>query len=224
MGDQRRLWRAAAVFGVLTIATAVWFLTRGMPTCGAPPLASAMLDFEMATTQAQFAAVLDCAPRLAELDYQNIVDLLLFMWVYTGLLAAFMLAAGVTRGIALGLAVVMLGGDFIETAILRQIAAGWPQLDATLVSVLAVAVRLKFVAIGLAMLAGAARLWRVEGWGAKLTALLVVIGGIASVAIVMPAAREPASQLLVVGWLAIVIYAAVNALRSPRPAPSSAGA
>lgn len=224
MGDQKRMWRAAAVFGVLTIATALWFLARGMPTCGAPPLASAMLDLEMATAQAQFAAVLDCAPRLAELDYQNIVDLLLFMWVYTGLLAAFMLAVGVRRGAALGLAAVMLGGDFIETAILRQIAAGWPALDPTLVSVLAVAVRLKFVAIGLAMLAGAARLRRVDGWGAKLTALLIAVGGIASVAIIPAAVREPASQILVVGWLAIVIYAAVNALRSPRPAPSSAGA
>jgi hypothetical protein len=223
MGDQKRLWRAAAVFGVLTIATALWFLTRGMPTCGAPPLASAMLDFEMALTRPQFAAVLDCGPRLAELDYQNIVDLLLFMWVYTAMLAAFMLAVGVSRGVALGLALLMLGGDFMETAILRQIAAGWPQLDTTLVSVLAVAVRLKFAAIGLAMLAGAARLWRFEGWSAKLIAVLIVVGGVAAIAIIPPEAREPASQIVVVGWLAIVIYAAVNALRSPRPAPSSAG-
>jgi hypothetical protein len=224
MGDQKRLWRATAAFGVLTIITALWFLTRGMPACDAPPLASAMLDFEMAVTQAEFATVLDCAPRLAELDYQNIVDLLLFMWVYTGMLTAFMLAVGVRRGIALGLAALMLGGDFIETALLRQIAAGWPQLDPTLVSVLAVAVRVKFAAIGLAMLVGAARLWRLDGWGGKLTALLVVVGGIASLAIIPPEARGPASQILVVGWLAILGYASVNALRSPRPAPSSAGA
>lgn len=224
LGDKRRLWRAAAVFGVLTIATALWFLTRPMPTCGGPLLASAMLDFEMATTPAQFAAVLNCQPRLAELDTQNIVDLLLFMWAYTGMLTAFMLAAGVRRGVALSLAILMLGGDFIETAILRQIAAGWPQLDPMLVAVLAVAVRVKFAAIGLAMIAGAARLWRVAGWVSKLTAALAVIGGIASVAIIPPDFREPASQVVVVGWLAIVAYAAVNALRSPRPAPSSAGA
>lgn len=224
MGDQRRLWRTAAVFGVLTIATALWFLTRGMPSCGAPPLAAAMLDFELATTRPQFAAVLDCAPRLAELDFQNLVDLLLFMWVYTGLLTAFMLAVGVGRGVALALAILMLGGDFIETAILRQIAAGWPALDGSLVGVLAVAVRVKFVAIGAAMLVAAARLWRVEGWGAKATALLTVVGGLASVAIIPTEARAPASQILVVGWLAMIVYAAVHARRSPRPAPSSAGA
>ena len=223
MGDQKRLWRAAAVFGVLTIATALWFLTRGMPDCGAP-LASAMLDFEMATTQPQFAAVLDCAPRLAELDTQNIVDLLLFMWVYTGLLTAFMLAVGVKRGIALALAILMLGGDFIETAILRQIAAGWPALDPTLVAVLAVAVRVKFVAIGAAMILAAMKLWPTPGWGAKATALLSVVGGLASVAIIPPEMRGPASQILVVGWLAIVAYASVKTFRSPRPAPSSAGA
>jgi hypothetical protein len=212
------------VFGVLTIATALWFLIRPVPACGGPPLASAMLDFEMATTPAQFAAVLDCQPRLAELDTQNIVDLLLFMWAYTGLLTAFMLAAGVRRGAALGLAILMLGGDFIETMVLRRIAGDWPQLDPTLVVVLAVAVRVKFAAIGLAMIVGAAKLRRVAGWGAKLAVVLVAIGGIAAVAIIPPNFREPASQVVVVGWLALVAYGAINALRSPRPAPSSAGA
>lgn len=224
MGDQRRLWRATMVFGVLAIATAIWFLGRPMPTCGGPALTSAMLDFEMATTQAQFAAIIGCEPRRAELDYQNIVDLLLFMWAYVGLLTFAMLAAGVRRGLAFGVAILMLGGDFIETTILRQIAAGWPQLDATLVGVLAAAVRVKFAAIGLAMLLAAAKLWQRDGAGAKLTAVLTVIGGVAAAAIIPAAAREPASQVVVVGWLALMGYAAVNALRSPRPAPSSAGA
>lgn len=224
LGDERRLWRAGAAFGVLTIATAAWFLTRTMPTCGGPPLASAMLDFEMATTPAQFAALLDCRPRLAELDRQNIVDLLLFMWAYTGMLTAFMLAAGVRRGVASSLAILMLGADVTETAILRQIAAGWPRLDPTLVAVLAVAVRLKFAAIGLAMVAGAAKLWRIGGRGAKLTAVVAATGGLAAVAVIAPDLRGPASQVVAVGWLAIAAYALINVFRSPRPAPSSAGA
>lgn len=223
MGDQRRMWRAAFIFGILTIATALWFLTRPVLDCGAP-LAAPMLDFEMAMTQPQFAAVIDCGPRRAELDVQNIVDLLLFMWAYTGLLVAFMLAAGVKRGLALGLGILMLGGDFIETAILRQIAAGWPDLDAGLATTLAVAVRVKFAAIGIAMLVAAARLWRVDGWGARVTAILAVVGGIASIAIIPPEVRGPASQILVVGWLAIMVYAGVKGFRSPRPAPSSADA
>jgi hypothetical protein len=224
MGDQRRYWRATMVFGLLAIATAVWFLTRPMPACGGAPLTSAMLDFEMATTQPEFAAVIDCAPRRAELDFQNIVDLLLFMWAYVGFLTAAMLAAGVRRGVAIGLAALMLGGDFVETAILRQIAAAWPALDAGMVTVLAIAVRVKFAAIGIAMLAAALKLWGRGGNGPKLVAALTAIGGVAALAIIPPTAREAASQLVVVGWLALLVYAAVIALRSRRPAPSSAGA
>lgn len=223
MSDQRRLWRAAAVFGVLTVATAIVFLGRTVPDCGVP-LASPMLDFELATRQPQFAALLDCAPRLAELDFQNLLDLLLFMWVYTAMLTAFMLATGVRRAVALGLAALMLGGDFVETAVLRQIGAGWPQLDGSLVTLLAVAVRVKFVAIGVAMLASAARLWRRPGRGARVTSPLVAAGGIGSLAILVPGLAMLGSLLVFVGWLAIPAYAAVKAFRSRPPAPSSADA
>lgn len=221
MHDGRKWWRAAAVFGVLTIATAIWFLTRPMPTCGGAAIASPMLDFELATARNGFATILDCAPRRAELDFQNIVDLLLFMWVYTGFLAAFSLAAGVRRWLVLGLAALMLGGDFVETAILRQIAAGWPQLDSGLVSVLAVAVRLKFVAIAAATAIAGAYVWRAS----RLIGALAVVGGIASLTTMLSGdLRMAGSALLVVAWLAMTIYAAVNALRSRRPAPSSAAA
>jgi hypothetical protein len=226
MADQQRWWRAAAVFGVLTVATAIWFLTRGMPSCGAPPLTSAMLDLELARSHAEFAAVLDCAPRLAELDFQNIVDLLLFMWVYTGLLVAFALAVRVPRAFVAGVGLLILGGDFVETVLLRHIAAYWPQLGGSSVFALATAVRIKFGAIGLLMGFTGGQLWRADAsFAGRTVAVLTVIGAFASVAIIPDATRGPASQLLVAAWLAMTIYAGVRAFRrSPQPAPSSAGA
>lgn len=224
LNDPRRLWRASFVFGLLTFALFIFSTVQGVPDCGAP-MPSAMLDFELALERPQFAVILDCAPRLAALDRANVVDLLLFMWAYGGLLTFFALAVGVRPGLALSLGALMIGPDFVETMTLRWIAAGWPLFDPRLVMPLAIAVRVKFVAIGIAMVLSGLQLWRrIPGMGARSTALLAVIGGVGSVAIIYPEGRMAGTALTGLAWLAMTIYAGVNVLRRRRPVPSSAGA
>lgn len=212
--DLRRLWRATFVFGLVTLALFVFSSVQGMPDCGAP-MPTAMLDFELALDRSQFAVVLDCAPRLAALDQANVVDLLLFMWAYGGLLTFFALATGMRPWLALTLGALMVGPDFVETMSLRWIAAGWPLFDPTLVMPLAVAVRVKFVAIGAAMVLAGLQLWRgTAGIAARSTALLAVIGGIGSVAIIYPEGRMAGTALTGIAWLAITIYAGARTLRA----------
>lgn len=214
--DPRRLWRATFVFGLLTIALFVFSTVQGVPDCGAP-MPSAMLDFELALERSQFAVVLDCAPRLAALDAANVVDLLLFMWAYGGLLTFFALAAGVRPWLALTLGALMVGADFVETMTLRWIAAGWPLFDPTLVLPLAIAVRVKFVAIGVAMVLAGLNLWRsTAGAGARAVTVLAVLGGLGSVAILYPEGRMAGTALTGLAWLAITGYAGVRALRTPQ--------
>ena len=218
LSDQRRLWRATFMFGLLTFALFVYSSVTGVPDCGAP-MPSAMLDFELALDRAQFAVVLDCAPRLAALDAANVVDLLLFMWAYGGLLTFFALAVGLRPWMALTLGALMIGPDFVETMTLRWIAAGWPLFDAALVMPLAIAVRVKFVAIGAAMVLAGLQLWRgTPGMAARSTALLAVIGGVGSVAIIYPEGRMAGTALIGVAWLAITIYAGIRTLRTPQKA------
>ncbi len=216
--DPRRLWRATLAFGALTFALFLVSTVQGVPNCGAP-MPSAMLDFELALDRSEFALVLDCAPRLAALDAANVVDLALFMWAYGGLLIFFALAAGVRPWLALTLGALMIGTDFVETVTLRWIAAGWPLFDPALVLPLAVAVRVKFVAIGAAMVLGGLQLWRgSDGTAARSTALLAVIGGLGSVAIIYPEGRMAGTALVAVGWLAITIHAGQRTLRARRAA------
>lgn len=213
LSDPRRLWRATLVFGLLTFALFVYSTVQGVPDCGTP-MPSAMLDFELALERSQFAVILDCAPRLTALDAANVVDLLLFMWAYTGLLTCFALAAGVRPWLALTLGALMVGPDFVETMTLRWIAAGWPLFDPTLVLPLAIAVRVKFVAIGAAMVLAGLQLWRgTAGGGARATALLAVIGGVGSVAIIYPEGRMAGTALTGLAWLAITLYAGVRLRR-----------
>ncbi|MDO9487515.1 MAG: hypothetical protein Q7J32_04005 [Sphingomonadaceae bacterium] len=216
--DQRHLWRATFIFGLLTLALFAYSTVQGVPDCGAP-LPSAMLDFELALDRSQFAVVLDCAPRLAALDQANFIDLLLFMWAYGGLLTFFALAAGVRPWLALTLGALMVGPDFVETMTLRWIAAGWPLFDPTLVMPLAIAVRVKFVAIGAAMVLAGLQLWRgAPGMAARSTALLAVIGGVGSVAIIYPEGRMAGAALTGVAWLAITLHAGVRTLVAARSA------
>jgi hypothetical protein len=207
LDDAQRLWRATFAFGLLTFAVFIYNVVQGTPDCG-DPMPSAMLDFELALERPQFAAVLDCAPRLQSLDFANIIDLLLFMWAYAGLLTFFGLAAGLRPWLALSLGALMLGTDFVETVTLRWIAAGWPLFDPSLVLPLAIAVRVKFVAIGIAMVLAGLTLWRrAGGAGARATAALSVAGGIGSVLIIYPEGRMIGSGLVALAWLATTIYA-----------------
>ncbi len=216
--DPRRLWRATFAFGLLTFALFLFSTLQGVADCGAP-MPAAMLDFELALDRAQFAVVLDCAPRLAALDAANVVDLLLFMWAYGGLLTFFALAVGLRPWLALTLGALMIGSDFVETMTLRWIAAGWPLFDPALVMPLAIAVRVKFVAIGAAMVLAGLQLWRgTRGMAARSTALLAVIGGVGSVAIIYPEGRMAGTALIGVAWLAITIYAGIRTLRIPQQA------
>jgi hypothetical protein len=216
--DPRRLWRATLAFGLLTFALFVFSTVQGIPDCGAP-LPTAMLDFELALDRAQFAVVLDCAPRLAALDAANIVDLLLFMWAYGGLLTFFALAVGMRPWLAVSLGALMIGTDFVETVTLRWIAAAWPLFDPSLVTPLAIAVRVKFTAIGIAMvLAGIELLRTTPGMAARSTALLAIVGGLGSVILMYPQGRMAGTGLIAIAWLAMTIYAGAQALRGPRTA------
>ncbi|MFC3713731.1 hypothetical protein ACFOMD_14235 [Sphingoaurantiacus capsulatus] len=210
--DPRSLWRATFVFGLLTFALFIVSAVRGVPDCSVP-MPAAMLDFELALDRAAFALVLDCAPRLAALDQANIVDLLLFMWAYGGLLTFFALAVGLRPWLAVSLGALMIATDFVETVTLRWIAAGWPLFDPTLVSPLAIAVRVKFVAIGIAMVLAGLWLARFKtGWGARLVALLSVIGGVGSVWLMYSDGRMTGTAMLAVAWIAITVYAGARTL------------
>lgn len=216
--EQRRMWRAAFAFGVLTFALFLYSTVQGVPDCGTP-MPSAMLDFELALDRPQFALVLDCAPRLAALDQANVVDLLLFMWAYGGLLTFFAIAAGVRPWLALALGALMIGTDFIETLTLRWIAAGWPLFDPTLVMPLAIAVRVKFVTIGIAMVLAGVQLFRgTPGPWARATALLAIVGGLGSVAIIYPEGRLVGTALTGIGWVAMTVYAGSRLSRRPQAA------
>lgn len=216
LSDPRRLWRATLLSGLLTFAIFIYSAVQGTPDCGAP-MPSAMLDFELALERAQFAPILDCAPRLAALDATNVVDLLLFMWAYGGLLTFFGLAAGMRPWLALPLGALIIGTDFVETLTLRWIAAAWPLFDPALVTPLAIAVRVKFTAIGIAMVLAGLQLFRatpkLAGRG---TAGLAIIGGVGSVILMYPEGRLAGTGLIAVAWLAMTIYAGVRALRAPQ--------
>lgn len=218
LSDQRRLWRATLLFGLLTFAIFIFGAIKGTPNCGAP-MPSAMLDFELALERAQFAPILDCAPRLAALDATNVVDLLLFMWSYGGLLTFFALAVGMRPWLALSLGALMIGTDFVETVTLRWIAAAWPLFDPSLVTPLAIAVRVKFTAIGIAMVLAGLELFRTTpGMAARSTALLAIVGGLGSVILMYPQGRMAGTGLIAVAWLAMTIYAGARTLRASRAA------
>ena len=223
MNGKRSFWAVAALFGAITLTAAAWLLMREVPSCGAPPLQAPMLDFEFAASRGDFAALLDCAPRLAELDMQNRIDLGLFMWSFGALLLGFALAVGVRPWLAVALAAVAVGADVVETLALRRIAADWPALDATVVAPLTIAVRIKYAAVGAAMLVAGQRLWR-GGFGRRLAAALTMLGGAGAAAVILPEGRIAGSLLTLLAWAAMTGFAAVSALRSPRPAPSSPAA
>lgn len=217
LSDRRRLWRATLTFGLLTFAIFIFGAIKGTPDCGAP-VPSAMLDFELALERAQFAPILDCAPRLAALDATNVIDLLLFMWSYGGLLTFFALAVGMRPWLAVSLGALMIGTDFVETVTLRWIAAAWPLFDPSLVTPLAIAVRVKFTAIGIAMVLSGLELFRTTpGMAARSTALLAIVGGLGSVILMYPQGRMAGTGLIAVAWLAMTIYAGARALRAPQP-------
>jgi hypothetical protein len=216
--DPRRLWRAAFVFGLLTFALFLFSAIQGVPDCGAP-MPSAMLDFELALDRPAFAAVLDCGPRLAALDRANVIDLLLFMWAYGGLLTFFGLAVGLRPWLALSLGALMVGTDFVETMSLRWIAAAWPLFDPALVSPLAVAVRVKFVTIGIAMMLSGLWLARFNGGlGARVVAVLAVLGGLGSVWLMYSDGRTTGTAAVGIAWIAMTIYAGARALAHRRTA------
>ena len=224
MPNTQGWWRICAVFGVLTLATFVGFSAQTVPSCGTV-LAAPMIDFELATTRANLAAVLDCQPRLAELDRQNIVDLGFFMWVYVAFLAAFGRASGVGLPIIAGIAALTLGGDLVETLRLRQIAAAWPQLGSDALTPLIVASRLKFIAIGVGMiLSGMALFRRDPRVAARVVAALAIIGGVGNFALLAGVPATPAMLPTLISWLAILLFAAVSALQPPLSVRASPGA
>lgn len=216
MGNMQRWWRICAVMGLVAMATVVWFASRQVPDCGVP-LAAAMIDFELATSQAQLATVLDCKGRLLELDHQNVVDLSLFIWSYAGFLLAFALAAGVRPWLAFTLAAGVVIGDVIETTGLRSIAAAWPRFDSGALMPLMIAARIKFILIGALMIEGA---WRLAQSGWRISGGIVAVGGVACIAVLFDAGRI-ASALTAIAWLTIFGLALVNGFR--RPAPSLPG-
>lgn len=213
--NPRALWRAAFVFGLLTFALFIFSAVQGVPDCGVP-MPSAMLDFELALDRPAFALVLDCAPRLAALDQANVVDLLLFMWAYGGLLTFFGLAVGLRPWLAVSLGALMVATDFVETVSLRWISAAWPLFDPSLVTPLALAVRVKFTVIGIAMVLAGIWLGRAnKSLGARAVALLSILGGLGSVWIIYPEGRMAGTGLVGIAWLAMTIYAGVRTFRTP---------
>lgn len=155
----RKRWLAATFLGCAAIAVALWFARRVVPDCGVP-LAAPMLAFELALDREGLANVIGCLPRQIELDRQNVVDLLLFIPTYSAFLAAFACAAGVPRILAIMLGAAIAASDYAETLALRAISAAWPHPESSLLPVLAIGARLKFVLIGAILMMGASALWR----------------------------------------------------------------
>ncbi len=217
MVNVQRWWRLCFVLGLATIGTVFWFASRQVPDCGVP-LDAPMIVFELATNQAELGRVLDCRPRLLELDQQNIVDLSLFIWAYAGFLMAFALAAGVRPWLVLSLTAGIIIGDVVETTGLRSISAAWPGFDPASLTPLMISARLKFVLIGVLMMAGGGRLTLL---GQRFVGGIVNFGGIGCIAVLFDAGRI-ASALTAAGWLVILGLALVRGFRQPAPASSGA--
>lgn len=217
MAHMQRWWRICFVLGLATIATVGWFATRTVPDCGVP-MDAPMIVFELATSQAELGTVLDCRPRLQELDQQNIVDLSLFIWAYGGFLLAFALAAGVRPWVVISLTAGIVIGDLVETFGLRSISAAWPAFDPAALLPLMVSARLKFILIGALMIEGG---WRLSQSGQRITGGIIAVGGIGCIAVLFDAGRI-ASALTAAGWLAILVLAMLRGFR--RPVPTSPGA
>src|SRR5690606_22940522 len=98
--------------------------------------------------------------------------------------------------------------DFVETVTLRWISAAWPLFDPSLVSPLALAVRVKFTVIGIAMVLAGIWLGRAnKSLGARIVALLAIIGGLGSVWLMYSDGRMAGTAAVGIGWLAMTIYA-----------------
>jgi hypothetical protein len=217
MAHAQRWWRICFVLGLVAIGTVGWFASRQVPDCGVP-MDAPMIVFELATSKAELAQVLDCRPRLQELDHQNIVDLGLFIWAYAGFLMAFALAAGVRPWLVFTLTAGIIIGDLVETTGLRSISAAWPGFDPTALMPLMVSARLKFILLGALMIEGG---WRLAQLGQRVTGGIIAVGGIGCIAVLFDAGRI-ASALTAAAWLVILGLALVRGFR--RPAPASPGA
>jgi hypothetical protein len=205
MTTVRWRWLAAVILGCLAIAVALWFVGRVVPDCGVQ-LAAPMLEFELAVDRDGLAHVIDCMPRRAELDRQNLVDLWLFIPAYCGFLAAFARAGGVgwTRAILLGAGIAF--SDYEETLALRAISASWPHTEMSLLPVLAIGARLKFVLIGAILLTTAVSLWRRAQPLARAVAVLMAVGSFGSILSMIPGVGRTGSSMIALAWLTMLAY------------------
>lgn len=206
-----RPWVTATILGVIAIGIAMWFAGRVVPDCG-QPLRAPMLEFELMLDRAGLARVLDCAPRLAELDRQNIVDLSLFIPAYTGFLVAFALAAGMRRGLAIALGFGVALGDYAETLSLRAISAAWPAFHITTIPILAIAARVKFVLIGIMMVLSALSLWRQSARAGRIVAILLAVSATGAFVTLIPGVGRLGSTMIALGWLLMLVNSATRVL------------
>ena len=191
----------------LTAAMLPWNPTEG---CGEPSRTPPIIAFELATDQADLAAVFGppgaCREALARqfrildgIDYP-------FMVAY-GALLAFALAALGARRWAIAVAVLAPVADAIENLALFSIEVEAP---GRWLPVLMVAARAKFVLLGIASCAIAARTWRHEPGPARWLALAhapalpLAIAGVA-----VPGAAPLLPPAFAASWLAVVVWAAL---------------
>ena len=184
-----------------------WNPTEG---CGEPSRTPPIIAFELATDRTELAAVFGppggCRDALVR-DF-HILDALDygFMVAYGAMLALALAALGARRWMV-AVAVAAPIADAIENVALYSIdidaPGGW-------LPVLMVAARAKFVLLGIASAAIAARTWRHEPGRARWLALAHAPAlPLAVAGVTLPAAAPLLTPAIAVSWFAVVLWAAL---------------
>jgi hypothetical protein len=206
-------WCLIAGLAVLAITFAMlpWSPASG---CGPPSAVPPIIAFELATDAADLAALFGppgpCrAALIADLHIINLIDYL-FMIAYGVMLIAALDALGARRGLLIVAAIAPLA-DAIENLALLQLDLGAP---GGWLIVTIVAVRAKFVVLGIVSGALVLAMWHREPGRLRWLALAHVPAAPAAIAgAFVPALAPLITPTLALSWLAVVVWAILRSVR-----------
>jgi hypothetical protein len=188
---------------------------------------TALLAFQMARTPADMEAVFGregdpCRPGMVEaLDRANTVDLYVFIWTYGAFLLCFLLAIGRGGGgpaARLGIVALVagLGFDVLETATQLRLTGELPGTASALLA-LAIGSTGKYIALSLVTLCAGVAMMTRGGICGTLAGLACIAGsGAAFVGLLQPSSRRLLTAGTAIGWVVMLVYAAVSLLWSGR--------
>ena len=229
MTDTRRIlfWRLSLAFGLVSVAFILWFGAAMPPGgCGGDlGKRTALAAFQQARTATDMFLIFGtqgtaCHREMADAMIRlNLVDLAGFIWAYTAFILLFLaaLADRAPRLVSLGVMASLLAAAFdaLETWTQIRIARDLTQFDAALPSLAAGYVG-KFSLIAVASVAALLALDRWWQRRIKVGATVILLAALAQFLTADGSRFDPGAAISVM-WTAMLIIAALNALRRPVP-------